>query len=195
MTYLVDMAEVAKKTLKGKKDNRELWDEETKRTVVQMFDKGATNREVSEITGVYIDNLMMWKKTDWYKQYQDELRKEKRQELNSRLSAIVNAALSKIEDRLENGDYVLNNKTGEIVRKPVSLRDANLVAKDLLGEQLKIHKMDQNQLEFSSSAQDILKGLAKEFAKFNQRLKREGAEDIQFREVSDPNLTIENKHE
>ena len=92
----------------------------------------------------------------------------------------MDLALSRIEDRLENGDYVLNNKTGEIIRKPVSLRDANQVAKDILGQQISLRKAEKDSVEIQTSVKDILSQLATEFSKLNRKIKQNNATDVVF---------------
>jgi hypothetical protein len=54
------------------------------------------------------------------------------------------------------------------------------VAKDILGQQLELHKVDSGQADFQISAKDLLANLATEFAKLNKKLKQNNAQDIQF---------------
>ena len=75
--------------------------------------------------------------------------------------------------------YVLNNKTGEVVRKPVSLKDANQVAKDILGQQISMQRAE-HEVKIETDTKDLLNNLAKEFAKLNRKIKQNSAEDIQF---------------
>lgn len=182
--YLVDTKKITKQTLKGSKDSEGNWTYDTKITVAQVLDNCGNLRVTSEVTDVPVDTIRLWQKSEGWDGVVKEMRRLKRMELNTRLSGIVSSALEKIEDRLANGDFVLNQKTGEVVRKPISLKDANQVAKDLLGQQIQMEKLDQHEVEVHTSTQDLLKNIASEFAKFNRRLKQ-GATDIKFVEVVD----------
>lgn len=179
MTYLVDMKDVSRKALKGRRDVNNDWTYDTRLTVCELILQTQNHRLVAEITEVPLETIRDWKKQDWWPKIVEEVQKIKRAELNSRLTKIVDTALSKIEDRLENGDYVLNNKTGEVVRKPVSLKDANQVAKDILGQQISMQRAE-HEVKIETDTKDLLNNLAKEFAKLNRKIKQNSAEDIQF---------------
>lgn len=179
VTYLVDMKDVSRKALKGRRDVNNDWTYDTRLTVCELILQTQNHRLVSEITEVPLETIRDWKKQDWWPNIVEEVQKIKRAELNSRLTKIVDTALSKIEDRLENGDFVLNNKTGEIIRKPVSLKDANQVAKDILGQQVSLQRAE-HEVKIETDTKDLLNNLAKEFAKLNRKIKQNSAEDIQF---------------
>lgn len=72
--------------------------------------------------------LWYWKRTDWWAQLVDEIRKEDRLVVSSKLRKILDKSWTLLEDRMENGDWVLNQKTGELMRKPASLKDVSTVA-------------------------------------------------------------------
>ena len=76
-----------------------------------------------------------------------------------------------VQDRLEYGDFVFNQKSGEVIRKPVSLRDATKTASDLMTRQAALHKeaSESTTNTATASVADQLKQLADEFAKFNKR--------------------------
>ena len=180
MTYLVDIQKLSKTSLKGSKDASGDWTYDTKLTVCELLMNTGNLRLTSEVTEVPMITIRLWQKADFWPQVTQEVQRMKRQELNSRLNKIVDTALSKIEDRLENGDFFFNQKTGEVQRKQVSLRDANQVAKDILGQQISLQALDNGQAEFQTSAKELLNNLASEFAKLNKKLKQNHATDIQF---------------
>ena len=179
MTYLVNVQNLSKNALKGRRDKDDNWTYDTKLTVCELILQTQNHRLVAEMTEVPLETIRDWKKQEWWPDIVNEVQKIRRAELNTRLSKIVDTALTKIEDRLENGDYVLNNKTGEIIRKPVSLKDANAVAKDILGQQISMQRAD-SEVKIETDAKDLLQNLAKEFAKLNRKIKQNNAEDIQF---------------
>jgi hypothetical protein len=76
--------------------------------------------------------LRGWKQKQWWQDIESELRVQENIQLSSRLQRIVDKALGATEDRLINGDLIYDNKTGQLIRKPVNLRDAHKVAMDMI---------------------------------------------------------------
>ena len=143
-------------------------------------------RLVSELTGVSYQLCRMWKQMDWWKELEAEIKASRNIQVDNKLSKIVDKSLDTIADRLDNGDVVFNQKTGTVVRKEVSLKDATKVATDLLTRQAVLQKQDTDTVTQSNTQtiQDQLKNLALEFAKFNK--KNTGpVEDITFVENTD----------
>jgi len=79
---------------------------------------------------ISIPTMYSWTKTEWWNELVNSIRKEEKLQLSARLKKIVESSWEVVGDRLERGDWILNNKTGELIRKPVSLRDASKVAVD-----------------------------------------------------------------
>lgn len=140
-------------------------------------------RLAAELTGVSLHTARDWKKTEWWDNLIRDLKQEQRVEAQTRLGRIAASALDIMEDRLANGEYILNNKTGELIRKPVGLRDANQAANNLLTQQARLEEMNQRQVHVSDSVGDVLKQLAGEFAKFNRNQKTKDAVEIAYKEV------------
>lgn len=75
--------------------------------------------------------LRVWCKSDWWAQVVDDLRLQDELVLSARLQKLVDKSLVVVEDRLDQGDFVYDQKTGAMRRKPVAMRDAHKVALDL----------------------------------------------------------------
>lgn len=140
-------------------------------------------RLVSEKTGVFLDTLYDWKKTDWWAELIEEARASEKKKRLSTVDEVVKMSLEVTKDRLENGDFVLNQKTGEIVRKPVGLRDAATITNNLLARQIQMEEMAEKMQHHKSSTQEVLNLLAKEFKKFN-RIQNTNATTIEFKDVN-----------
>ena len=110
-------------------------------------------------------------------------REEKALVVDSKMASIVDKALEKVDDRLENGDIVLNNKTGELIRKPVSMKDAALVARDLLVRQEAIRKSTDEAVEHKETVKETLSLLAKEFAKWAKKEPVSEVVDVESKEI------------
>jgi hypothetical protein len=76
--------------------------------------------------------LRTWKQKTWWKEIEDELKVQDELQLSARLQRIIESTLSATEDRIKNGDWIYDNKTGGLVRKPVNLRDVHKVTMDMV---------------------------------------------------------------
>jgi S-adenosylmethionine:tRNA-ribosyltransferase-isomerase (queuine synthetase) len=131
----------------------------------------------------------MWKQEKWWQEIVDEVQLSRHNQVNTKLSKIVDKSLKMIDDRLTNGDFIFNNKTGTVERKEVSLKDATKVATDLLTRQAVLQKQEQEQTvqQTAGTIKDQLAMLAAEFARFNKR-DNSKAETIAFVESTDDAL-------
>lgn len=146
-------------------------------------------RLVADLTGVSYQLCRMWKQEPWWAELVAEVKASKAQVLDTKLSKIVDKSLETIADRLENGDVIFNNKTGTVMRKEVSLKDATKVATDLLTRQSVIQKQETEQTvqQDNGTIKDQLAMLAAEFAKFNKR-DNSKAQTIAYTESTDDAL-------
>lgn len=137
-------------------------------------------RLVAELTNVTTQTIQNWKKTEWWQDLVNEIKSTEKVQLDNKLKQLINKSLDVVEDRLENGEIVMNNKTGELVRKPVVLRDTARVASDLISKRLAIEKDSQEIQLKKDSMKETLVMLATEFARWNtQQNKRKPTEDIE----------------
>lgn len=148
--------------------------------VVSRFLLLGNLRVVSEQTGVSYDTLCDWKRSDWWPDVVEQIKRQKKSKTNETLTKIIEQSLDVMQDRLENGDFVLNNKTGEIVRKPVGVKDVTAITTGLLQRQLQLEEMMEKQERSSDTVQETLSLLAKEFQKWTKKEKTKEAETIEF---------------
>lgn len=138
--------------------------------------------DVSRNLGIGYDTLNNWKKHQWWKDMYTTLKAEGDMELSARLRKIAARALDVTEDRLNNGNHQLDQKTGELVRVPVNMKDAAKVATDLMQQQSKIDdKPQQQQLEATIDSR--LAALAEKFAAFAGTKKNKVVENVIDAEV------------
>jgi len=143
-------------------------------------------RQTAVVTGVSHGMIKQWKLQPWWKELEAEILASRRLQSANKLSKIVDKSLDVIDDRLGNGDFICNPKTGEVFRKPVNLRDATTAANALMQRAAIIEKLnrDEQVVETTQSIQEQLANLAIEFAKMNKR--NNGlAETIEFKEKPD----------
>jgi hypothetical protein len=113
--------------------------------------------------------IFVWKRSEWWNDMVNEIKQEGRLVLSQRLKKIVEKTLVVVEDRVVNGDFIYDQKKGELVRKPVSMKDAAKVANDtiILSEKLEVNEnftVDGNQIEdklakLAKAFQDLAKGI------------------------------------
>jgi hypothetical protein len=143
---------------------------------------GGNVRLTAAALKIHEQTIYSWKKMDWWNQLIQEIRKEEKLELSTRLKKIVNKSWDIVEDRLENGDYVYNSKTGEVSRKGVNLRDASKVAVDAALLRDKIGSDEA----FTTATEQIGEKLAKLAEAFSKLSKGIVApEDIEYKEKED----------
>lgn len=87
-------------------------------------------RMVSATLNISYGTLTMWKASDWWRSIENDLKLQDELQLSARLKKIAERSFEVVEDRLENGNFIYDQKTGKIRRVPVSLKDAHKVAID-----------------------------------------------------------------
>ena len=137
------------------------------KVVTQVLATG-NMRLVADLEGVSHSVIRHWKTQPWWKELSDEIKASQKLAIDSKLTRIVNKALDTMEDRLDKGDYIYNQKTGEISRKPVSLKEARGAANDLLQRQAIIEKLnlEERNTQMKQSVNDQLEMLKQQFASF-----------------------------
>lgn len=121
---------------------------------------------VEAITGVPRATIRQWKMKPWWKELVEEIRSEETLELDAKLRKIVDKSLDTVVDRLENGDFSRNPKTGKLSRTPVKMRDAERVASELIDKRNLIRKQPNEKQVTQQGFDDRLLKLAEQFAEF-----------------------------
>lgn len=129
--------------------------------------------------------LLSWKKSEWWKDLVQQIKDEENLVLSNKIKKVVDKSWDVVADRMEKGDFIYDQKTGKMKRKPVSLRDASKVAMDSAILRGKLIQEDN----FTVAADQIdekLNKLAKAFSDLAKGVKpKEPAEDIEYVEVVD----------
>jgi transposase-like protein len=157
------------------------WDKKVE--VVTTFLSTGNLRLTSKLVEVPYETIQQWRKQDWWVELQDQVKRDKEIHVDAQVTKIVDKSLELVQDRLENGDFIMNNKTGQIERRPVSLRDVSKTANDLMTRQAIIKKMEKEEKVNTVSMQDTLKMLATEFSKWAKKKTTDDAVDVEFKEL------------
>lgn len=127
--------------------------------------------------------LRDWKQKVWWKEIEEELKVQEELQLSARLKRIIESTLSATEDRIKNGDFIYDNRSGSLVRKPVNLRDVHKVTMDMVEKRDKI----LNKTEMSVPIEAIDAKLAKLAEKFAEIAKpKVEVIDVIFEENQNP---------
>lgn len=139
------------------------WSDKQKAEAVQSYLLLGNLSLTGRILGIPEVTLRKWKVTPWWHDQINEFKTQEKIQLSSRLKKIVDASLTVVEDRLINGNFQLDQKTGEVTRVPVALKDAHKVAVDMQERQEILEKLDKPELT-DERIEDKLLTLANKFA-------------------------------
>lgn len=127
-------------------------------------------RQVAALTGVSYDVLNKWKATLRWKEIEQEVRASQIINLDTKLGKIVEKSLDAVLDRVENGDFIYDQKSGEVRRRPAALRDVHRVAVDAIAKQSDVRTgLEQRGDTGKTSVEEHLKMLAGEMAKWFEK--------------------------
>jgi hypothetical protein len=120
---------------------------------------------VEGMTGVPKGTIRQWRLQDWYKEIVAEIRTEEDAQLDVKLSKVIDKSLDAVLDRVENGDFMFDSKTGKFLRKPVHMKDALQAVTQVYDKRNLLRGKPTSRVE-KHNIQDNLSNLAAEFAKF-----------------------------
>ena len=165
-----------------------MWSEKKKIEALTTFLATGSQAHTSAITGIPEETIRQWRKSEWWAERTKEFRSDNSVQLDNKLTKVMDKALDAVMDRLENGEYVYDPRTGTTARVPPKLRDAQKVANDMIDKKQLIEKVTQGAKEEKQQiTADHLVMLAKEFAKF--------ATGKESKEVDDLKTVVEGQHE
>ena len=141
------------------------WSESQKIEAVTTYLALGNGAQTAGVLSIPIQTFNRWRYSDWWKKIEEDLKREENLHLNARLSKIVSKALDVTEDRLTNGNYQYDPKTSELIRVPVSIKDATKVATDML-QRKDIIEDKPMQAQIEKTVDDRLAKLAEQFKAF-----------------------------
>jgi hypothetical protein len=140
-------------------------------------------KAVSAAMNISYKTLQVWRYSDWWAEMVADIKNEGQIQLSNRLKNIATKAMDVTLDRLENGDWIYDQKTGEMRRKPVAMRDAHRVAESFVDRAVRIDAKPIDEV-VEQKVTDRLISLAETFAKFSQR-KREAIDAVQVESTAE----------
>lgn len=141
------------------------FDDSEKLNAAALYTVCGNLKEVERMTGISYNTLKDWKETEWWATVILKIREEADDVLDAKATKIVDKALEKIMDRIENGDMVWNAKAGKAVPVPVKARDLATVTNTILDKR-QLLRGKPTSISAKTSEDTRLKALASEFEKF-----------------------------
>lgn len=136
-------------------------------TVKTFLIFGGSTRLTSAAMKIPEQTIYQWRRQEWWHELERELKQQENMQLSARLKKIVERSLDVVADRLENGDFIYDQKTGEMRRKPVAMKDAHKVAIDS-NTQRQLLEQNENFVVAQEQVQDKLAKLAEAFASLSK---------------------------
>lgn len=157
------------------------WSDSQKLEAVQTYLMLGSVRMTSAALKIPEITIKVWRASTWWKDLESELKIQDELQLSTRLKKIAEKSFAAVEDRLEHGNFIFDQKTGKIRRIPVNLKDAHKVAVDSVQQQELIAR---KHVEVANDGQimDKLEQLANKFA--------EMATD-KFKQIKDEQRTVD----
>lgn len=146
---------------------RGTWPEKKRIEALTTFLATGSQAHTAAITGIPEPTIATWRKQEWWQERMKDIKDSETIALDKRLSKVMDKALDAVLDRVENGEYMYDPRTGEIRRVPAKLRDVQKVAGDMIDKKQLMAKIAAGKEETKKQVTaDHLILLAKEFAKF-----------------------------
>lgn len=141
-------------------------------------------KQVSASMNIPYDTLRTWRASKWWNEMAMEVRTEGHLALSHKMQKLADKAMEVTLDRLENGDSVIDNRTGELRLKPVSMRDAHQVAVSFQDRAIKLTAGPGDQAA-QVQIGDRLAAIAEAFAKMVKLPKQHEVIDVPFKDVTE----------
>lgn len=155
--------------------------------VVEYFQHGNVAK-AAVVSGVHYNTGMKWKGQAWFPKAIKDLKKVRDNQLDGRITGILEKALNQLEDRIDKGDTkAFSGKDGVVTQMvPVSARDLAVVTGVLFDKRAAIRKEPEAD-DTASSALDRIADKLREYARTENlnALRDTQTVDVEAREVED----------
>ena len=148
------------------------WKESKRIEAVTVYLSTGSLTETGRLLGIPYKTLEGWKSQDWWKELVAKIQSEQDQQLDAKTSKIIDKALEGLLDRIENGEYIYDQKTGKTKQMPAKLRDLNFAFNTLLDKRQLLRRQPTKIIEQQSTALQ-LQNLANQFAGFVNKAVKE----------------------
>jgi hypothetical protein len=149
-----------------RKEGNKMWfPKEAKEWAVACFALTGNCRRVSEITRIKEATIRRWKTEEWWPEMLARVQVEKDEELDAKMTKLIDKAVDEINDRLVEGDYVYNAKQDKLIRKKANAKEMATVVATMVDKRQLLRGQPTKRVA-TVKQDDHLKALAEQFKKF-----------------------------
>ena len=148
------------------------WKEAKRIEAITTYLSTGNLTETGRMTGVPLKTLEQWKKSDWWKEMEKRIRSDEDQQMDAKLTKIIDRTLEKLVDSIENGEHIYDQRTGQVKRMPAKMRDLNNAFNTILDKRQLIRRQPTKIVEQTTTATQ-LQNLADQFANFVKKTVQE----------------------
>jgi hypothetical protein len=150
------------------------YSDKIKAKAVRTYMRVGSLPKTAELLEIPFATLQAWKyRTNWWGELTKRFQEESDRKLASRMEEVVAKAVTQIEERIDNGDKILDSKTGEVISVPVKMRDLTAATKTLAERtDVLIGRATKDSIAREMMSDKLAK-LAKEFAAFTKGKQQE----------------------
>lgn len=143
------------------------WSDAQKIECVTMWLATGNLRLTAATLGIPEQTARQWRATQWWKEIAEEVQLQDRMVMSASAKKIIDKSLEVVADRLEQGDWIYDQKSGELRRKPVAMKDALAAATQMIDQKVKLDKVDVSD-KSSEGIEQRLEKLMNKFAQLAQ---------------------------
>lgn len=143
------------------------WSEAKKIEACTLFLATGSPVATAAGSGVSIETIRKWRESTWWKELVEQIQHEDDAALDAKTSKIIQKTMDLLADRVENGEFIYDQKQGLVKRMPMSAKTATKVATDLFDKRQILRKQPTKIVE-THKIEDRINKLADEFAKFSK---------------------------
>ena len=136
------------------------WSEEKRIEAATVYLNCGNLSMTSRLTGIPRYTIKEWLDKDWWNQLLLDINKAKETDKKNKFSKLIDKSIELLENRLEEGDFQYDPKTGKMIRVPLKARDANRILNDAQQAVLNIDK-ESRKVEQQKKVEDIADRLTK----------------------------------
>jgi len=160
------------------------WSDNQKIEAVALYLTLGNVALVSATLKIPDQTLRNWRAQAWWNEVANELRVQDNIQFSASAKRIIDKSMEALADRLEHGDWIYDQKTGKLRRKPVSMRDAYQVAHGMIEKKILLDKAEQV-VENPASLEEKLNKLMERFTELAEGKKPVEVTDVVYVENTD----------
>ena len=105
---------------------------EEKLNAVNYYCVYGSSKKVAQMTGVPAPTIRNWTKTEWWAEMMSITRQHMQDKLDGKFTGLIHRAMTELEDRIKNGDEVVDTRTGRSSRKKMAGKDIALTLAQII---------------------------------------------------------------